>query len=96
MALGHQVTVIGRNANNLASLTAKGAKAAVGTVEDEAFLQDVFAGADAVYTMVPPQYSAQSLDAYQRIGATYAEAVKGNNIKYVVNLSSIGAHMREG
>jgi uncharacterized protein YbjT (DUF2867 family) len=96
LASGHDVTVIGRNEKNLASLTEKGAKAAIGTVEDVVFLKAAFAGADAVYTMVPPQYAAESLDAYQRVGAKYAEAIKANNIQYAVNLSSVGAHMREG
>ncbi len=96
LAAGHEVTVIGRNAEHLKPLTENGAKAAIGSVEDVAFLTKTFAAADAVYTMVPPQYAAQSFDAYQQIGANYAAAIKANNIKYVVNLSSIGAHMPEG
>ena len=36
---GHDVTVIGRNAENLKELTSKGAKAAVGNLEDEKFLR---------------------------------------------------------
>lgn len=96
LAAGQEVTVIGRNAEHLVPLTDKGAKAAIGSIEDTAFLKKAFAGADAVYTMVPPQYAAQSLDAYGQIGAHYAEAIKANNIKYVVNLSSVGAHMPKG
>jgi uncharacterized protein YbjT (DUF2867 family) len=93
---GHEVTVIGRNVEHLKSLTDKGAKAAIGSVEDVAFLKNAFAGADAVYTMVPPQYAAQGLDSYQKIGANYAEAIKANDVKHVVDLSSVGAHMPEG
>jgi uncharacterized protein YbjT (DUF2867 family) len=96
LAARHEVTVIGRNQENLSPLTNKGAKAAIGTIEDAAFLKEVFAGADAVYTMVPPQYAAQSLDVYQRIGANYAVALEAANVKYVVNLSSVGAHLSEG
>lgn len=95
LAEGHDVTVIGRSQENLKPLTDKGAKAAVGTVEDAAFLKDAFAGADAVYTMVPPQ-AAMGENVYERLGANYAEAIKANNIKYVVNLSSVGAHLAEG
>jgi uncharacterized protein YbjT (DUF2867 family) len=96
LAADHEVTVIGRNAEHLKPLTDKGAKAAIGSVEDTAFLKEAFAGADAVYTMVPPQYAAQSLDVFQQIGANYAEAIKAAKIKYVVDLSSVGAHMPEG
>ena len=35
---GHDVTVIGRNAENLRSLTDMGAKSAIGSVEDVEFL----------------------------------------------------------
>ena len=94
---GHQVTVIGRNAQNLKELTDTGAKAAIGSVEDVPFLIKAFAGADAVYTMVPPNFAAPDIKAYiAQVGKNYAEAIRGNGIKYVVNLSSVGAHLPEG
>lgn len=96
LAAGHNVTVIGRNAENLKPLTDKGAKAAIGSIEDTAFLTESFKGADAVYIMVPPQYAAGDLEGYRQIGANYAEAVKAAGIRYVVNLSSAGAHMPQG
>jgi len=97
MEAGHEVTVIGRNAEHLNELTDKGAKAAIGSVEDAAFLEKAFAGADAVYTMVPPNYATNNLKAYiASVGKRYAEAIAANKIKYVVNLSSVGAHMKEG
>jgi uncharacterized protein YbjT (DUF2867 family) len=97
LAAGHEVTVIGRNAEHLKPLIDKGAKAAIGSVDDVPFLKQAFAGADAVYTMVPPQYAAtDDLSGYQKVAANYAEAIQANNIKYVVNLSSVGAHMPEG
>jgi uncharacterized protein YbjT (DUF2867 family) len=95
LAAGHEVTAIGRNQGHLRPLTDKGAKAAIGSVEDAAFLKEAFAGADAVYTMVPPQTPLKE-NMNERIGANYAGAIKANNIKYVVNLSSIGAHLAEG
>ncbi len=98
LAAGHQVTVISRNAANLQSLTSKGAIAAVGSVEDLSFLKSVFADADAVYTMVPPRFDITSnwKEFIGQIGKNYAEAIKGSRIKYVVNLSSIGAHLPGG
>lgn len=96
LSKGQDVTVIGRNADHLKPLTEKGAKAAIGSVEDPAFLKKAFEGADAVYTMVPPQFAADSLQAYRQVGANYAQAIRAGNVRYVVNLSSVGGHLAEG
>jgi uncharacterized protein YbjT (DUF2867 family) len=94
---GHQVTVIGRSAENLKPLTDKGATAAIGSVEDIAFLTQAFTGADAVYTMVPPNFAAPDWKGYiGQIGKNYVAAIQASGIRYVVNLSSVGAHMPEG
>ncbi len=95
---GHQVTVIGRNASNLSSLSSLGAKTAIGSVEDETFLTRAFAGADAVYTMVPPpSFGVADWKLFiGSVGSNYAKAIAANGIRYVVNLSSVGAHMADG
>ncbi len=94
---GHDVTVISRSAENIKSLTDKGARGAIGTVQDVDFLKKAFAGTDAVYTMIPPNYTASDLKAsIASVGKNYAEAIKANNIRYVVNLSSVGAHLPDG
>lgn len=94
---GHDVTVISRSAENIKSLTDLGAKAAIGSVEDVEFLKNAFTGADAVYTMVPPRYDTPDMKAHiASVGKKYAEALKATNIKYVVNLSSVGAHLPDG
>lgn len=94
---GHEVTVIGRNAANLAELTNAGAKAAIGSVEDEAFLTEQFTVADAVYTMVPPVHSVTDWKAHiGKVGRIYATAIKASGVKFVVNLSSVGAHLANG
>jgi uncharacterized protein YbjT (DUF2867 family) len=94
---GQEVTVIGRNAANLKPVIEKGAKAAIGTIEDVAFLKSSFAGADAVYTMIPPKMDAPDWRGYiEQTGRNYAEAIRAAEVKYVVNLSSIGAHMPQG
>jgi uncharacterized protein YbjT (DUF2867 family) len=91
------VTVIGRNNEHLKDGVAKGAKAEIGSLEDAAFLTKTFAGADAVYTMVPTDLAASDLKAYfSKMGKIYASALKANKTKFVVNLSSMGAHMAEG
>jgi len=94
---GHQVKVIGRNAEHLNELKAKGVETAIGSVEDPAFVAQAFAGADAVYTMVPPNFATNDLKAHiAKVGKIYADALRANKTKYVVNLSSVGAHMPEG
>lgn len=97
LAAGHQVTVIGRNAEHLKTLTEKGAKAAAGSLDDQAFVTNTFKQADAVYLMIPPNYTVTGFRAYQnQIADVFINALKANDIKYVVVLSSIGAHMGNG
>ncbi|MEO8174708.1 MAG: NAD(P)H-binding protein [Sediminibacterium sp.] len=94
---GHEVTVVSRSETNISELVAAGAQAAIGSVEDVDFLSKAFAGADAVYTMVPPTYAVTNWKAYiAGIGQNYADAIKAAGVKYVVNLSSIGAHLAHG
>jgi uncharacterized protein YbjT (DUF2867 family) len=96
LSRGHNVTVIGRKEENLKELTAKGASAAIGTLEDEKFLTDSFQGADAVYVMFPPQYAALELNAYLELAKNYAAAILESGVKHIVVLSSVGAHLPEG
>jgi uncharacterized protein YbjT (DUF2867 family) len=97
VAAGHSVTVISSKADKVGQIEALGAKAAIGSVEDIGFLTSTFTGADAVYTMVPPNFGAANWKKYiAGIGENYAEAIHAAGVKYVVNLSSIGAHMPEG
>jgi len=94
---GHQVTLIGRDANHLSELIEAGAKALAGSVERTDFLISAFTGADAVYTMVPPKWDATDWKGYiEQIGKNYAAAIEATGIKYVVNLGSVGAHMHDG
>ncbi len=94
---GHQVTVIGRTAEKLQPLIDKGATDAIGSVEDESFLKETFAGADAVYLMIPPNFSVANWRHFQNtVARNYIAAIEADNIKNVVALSSIGAHMGNG
>jgi uncharacterized protein YbjT (DUF2867 family) len=97
LAKAHDVTVVSRHEKNIAELTAKGAKPAIGSVEDIDFLTKTFLGADAVYIMVPPNMAVNNWKAWiTQIGKNYALAIKASNVKKVVNLSSIGADLPEG
>ncbi|MBA4196047.1 MAG: NAD-dependent dehydratase [Chitinophaga sp.] len=94
---GHDVTVITSKEANKAAVEALGAKAAIGSVEDVTFLTNTFTGADAVYTMVPPNFAATAWKEWiAGIGNNYATAIKNAGVKKVVNLSSVGAHLAEG
>lgn len=94
---GHEVKVIGRNADNLKDLVAAGAEAAAGSLEDSSFLSDVFKDADAVYVMLPQNFVAEDFRKFQNETAqNIIDALKTNKIKKLVFLSSIGAHMGKG
>lgn len=97
---GHHVTVISSRPERKKDIEALGGAAAIGSIDDTSFLVNTFSGADAVYTMVPPNnYFDHSLDLiayYQKVGAAYAEAIKQTGVKRLVNLSTFGAHLEKG
>lgn len=93
---GHQVTVISSNSDKVKDIEAIGAKAAIGSVEDAGFLKLTFAGADAVFVMVPPNIrEADQVAYYTKLSRNYADAVKEAGVKHVVLLSSYGAHLNK-
>jgi uncharacterized protein YbjT (DUF2867 family) len=93
LSKGQKVRCIARTADNLKSVAVKGADIATISLEDTAALSDAFRGVDAVFAMIPPLYQALDFRAFQNtIGASIAKAVETSGVKYVVNLSSQGAH----
>jgi uncharacterized protein YbjT (DUF2867 family) len=97
---GHTVTVISSNPEKQKDIEALGAIAAIGSLEDINFITATFTGADAVYTMVPPNnyfdHNLNLLAYYRSLGHNYAAAVEKSGVKRVVNLSTIGAHLDHG
>jgi len=97
---GHQVTVISSKVDKKAPIETLGATAAIGTIEDVAFLTKTFTGADTVYCMLPPfDYFNPTLDIMattRRQVGNYAEAIRASGVNQVVHLSSIGAHTDKG
>lgn len=94
---GHEVTIISSDSKKASDIEALGAKAAIGSVSDVAFLTDAFKGADAIYTMVPPNWGVSNYRQYiSETGKNYLEAIRASGVKRVVNLSSIGAHLSGG
>jgi uncharacterized protein YbjT (DUF2867 family) len=97
LGAGHAVRVVGRNPGALAPLEKAGAELAVGDPGDATFLERVFTGATAAYTMIPPCYAEPDMRAAQdRIGAAIAQALRRAHVPRVVNLSSAGAELAEG
>lgn len=91
---GHEVKVITSNTERAKEIEQLKAIPLVGKVDDLNFVNIVFNGADAVYTMIPPSYGTTEL--IKKVGETYAKAIETNKIPSVVNLSGIGAHLPEG
>ncbi len=94
---GHTVTVLTSRAENAAKIEALGAEAAVGSVEDAAFVTEAFANADAVYLMIPPKWGVTDWRGYQNgVSDNYLAAIRANDVRFVVMLSSVGAHLPNG
>ncbi len=97
---GHEVTVISSKPERQKDIETLGATSAIGSLEDVNFIATTFAGADAVYCMVPPNYYFNhDLDPFEycrTIGNNYAQAIRQSGVKRVVQLSSFGTHLDKG
>ncbi len=92
LAKGEKVRVVGRDANKMTAFVKLGAEPFVGNVEDAAAMTKAFNGASAVYLVLPEDISQQDLRAHQeRVSDSYAAAITNAHVRFVVNLSSIGA-----
>jgi len=97
LARGKKVRVIVRNAEKGAAFTKQGAEAAVGSLDDLAFLTATLRGATAFFSLLPPNYGAPDPYAAQRqVSDVIAEAVKAAKVPRVVMLSSVGADLDKG
>ncbi len=96
LAHGAKVRVIGRDATRLAPLVSKGAEPFVADMTDAVGLAKAFAGATAVYALVPPNLSAPDARAYQeQVSDALAAALRQAAVRKAVLLSSIGADKAE-
>ncbi|OQP65257.1 hypothetical protein A3860_16435 [Niastella vici] len=92
VAQGHNVSVISSNAAKADDIKKLGATPLTGSVEDYDFVKQSFQGSDAVYLMIPPNFSAPDYKAFTiAVGKNYAKAVQETGIQHVVNLSSSGS-----
>jgi uncharacterized protein YbjT (DUF2867 family) len=89
---GNGVTVVSHNESRRAEIESVGAVAAIGSLDDTAFLSKAFAGADAVFAMTPPAADASRIiENTVSIGRSLAAAIKSARVPRVVMLSSMGA-----
>ena len=97
LSRGEKVRVLGRDAKKLQPFVARGAEVAAGDAADPAFLARAFAGADAAYTLIPPDMRAPDFRAHQdRVGEATVQALRHSGVKRVVFLSSVGADLPAG
>lgn len=93
---GHAVTVISSNTEKQKDIEALGATAAIGSLEDPDFLTATFTSAEAVFTMVPPNFAeADQVAYYRRLSTNYVQAITQSGVERVVHLSSYGAHLAQ-
>lgn len=94
---GKKVRVISRSADHLKPFAARGAEPFVADLNDEAALAKAFAGAEAVYAMIPPNGASRDFRAeQQRVTEAIAGALQTAGVKHVVSLSSVGADKPSG
>jgi len=94
---GKSVRMIGRNKEKMQPWLERGATDYAGTLDNWEFLTKAFTEATAVFTMIPPNMQAENYKTYSaKIGEAITTAIQNSDVKYVVNLSSLGAHLPEG
>jgi len=94
---GEKVRALGRSADRLAGLQREGAEVLTGDATDAAMLTQGFRGAEAVYTLLPPDPQSPDLrKKWDREGEAIVKAIRACGVRYVVFLSSIGADLPEG
>jgi uncharacterized protein YbjT (DUF2867 family) len=97
LSAGKKVRVVGRDPNRLERFTGKGAEQFIADATDAGGLTNAFAGANAVYAMIPPNIASQDVRAYaEGVSDALRAAIEKNGIKHAVVLSSIGADKSHG
>ncbi len=97
LAAGQKVRVVGRDAKRLQQFSQKGAEPVVADATDAAALEKAFAGARAVYALIPPNIGAPDVRAYQeKVTDATTAAIQKSGIGHVVLLSSTGADKASG
>ncbi|HLE37617.1 MAG TPA: NmrA family NAD(P)-binding protein [Candidatus Acidoferrales bacterium] len=96
LARGEKVRVVGRSAEKLERFVQKGAEALSADLGDEAALARAFAGAKAVYVMIPPDSTSEHWrEQQERQSDALAAALQKAGATSAVTLSSVGADKAE-
>ena len=94
---GKKVRIISRNAEKAKELTNQGAELFIGDTSQAEILKRAFSGATAVYAMIPVDWQTVNYTEHQvKHANAIAEALRECKVKYVVSLSSQGAHLESG
>jgi uncharacterized protein YbjT (DUF2867 family) len=94
---GIEVRVLGRSAAKLDPLASAGADVLTGDLTDADYLARAFDGADALYTLLPDDFTSTEHRAWQdRIGEAVTKAIRSSGVGHVVFVSSLGADVPEG
>lgn len=95
---GHQVRAIGRDKSKLKILKDKGAEVfTLAAFDDASALTKACTGCDAAFSFIPPDYQQEDYEAFQdNVGEAITHALINAKVRYVLNLSSVGANLKEG
>jgi uncharacterized protein YbjT (DUF2867 family) len=97
LAAGKKVRAIGRSAERLQRLKARGAELFVCDLTEQTALAKGFEGAEGVYVMIPPDMASSDYRKDQdRITDSVTGAIEKAKVKHAVSLSSFGADKTQG
>ncbi len=97
LSKGKKVRIVGRHGMKMKDLVNLGAEPLIGDLSNPRFVNKIFQEISAAFLIMPPNNLSDDIRKYrQEIAHHYVEAVRHNGIKYVVLMSSIGAHIRNG
>jgi len=93
---GKKVRAVGRDLKKLSAFVNRGAEAVVAELTNAEALTRAFAGAEGVYSMIPPALTSDNYRPYQdSVTEAVATAIEATDVKYIVTLSSLGADKAE-
>jgi uncharacterized protein YbjT (DUF2867 family) len=89
---GHDLTVVVREAKKGAAWSTRGARVAVGSLDDAEFVASTVKGADGFFALIPPHYATGDIYSAQRKSVDgLAAGIQRGGVPLVVLLSSVGA-----
>lgn len=90
------VRAVGRDPKKLSELKKMGAEIYSAGWNHVKEMTEIMEGSTGIMTIFPPSYTADNYDKVQEeLGAMYVEAIQKSKVKYVVNISSIGADLEK-